>query len=62
MSAKEYINRRTVQEIKSLLDYTTLSVAEIAAQLHFLSSSYIVRYFKAQTGMTPVEYRKGSGE
>lgn len=57
MSAKGYVNRRTVQEIRNLLDYTSLSVAEIAVQLHFLSASYLVRYFKAQTGMTPLEYR-----
>ncbi len=60
MSAKGYINHRTVQEIKNLLDYTSLSAAEIAGQLHFLSPSYLVRYFRTQTGMTPMEYRKGT--
>lgn len=59
INAKGYINRRTIQEIKNLLTYTSLSVAEIAGQLHFMSPSYLVRYFKIQTGMTPIEYRKG---
>lgn len=57
MNVKEYINRRTVQEIKNLLDYTSASVAEIAGQLNFLSPSYLGRYFKVHAGMTPKEYR-----
>lgn len=56
-NVKSYINDRTVREIKQMLDYTSLSVAEIAENLHFLSSSYMVRYFKSQTGITPVQYR-----
>lgn len=56
-TAKGYLNNKTVQEIKNLLDYTSLSVAEIADSLHFLSASYLVRYFKAQTGSTPAQYR-----
>lgn len=56
-TAKGYINGKTVQEIKNLLDYTSLSVAEIADNLRFLSASYLVRYFKAQTGSTPAQYR-----
>lgn len=56
-SAKAYINDRIVREIKQMLDYTSLSVAEIAEQLHFLSASYLVRYFKSQTGNTPAQYR-----
>lgn len=61
LSAKGYLNNKIVQEIKNLLDYTTLSVAEIADNLHFLSASYLVRYFKAQTGSTPVQYRNRRG-
>ena len=56
-NAKAYINDRIVREIKQMLDYTSLSVAEIAENLHFLSSSYLVRYFRSQTGITPVQYR-----
>lgn len=56
-NAKSYINDRIIREIKQILDYTSLSVAEIAENLHFLSSSYMVRYFKSQTGITPVQYR-----
>lgn len=58
INVKGYVNNRIVQEIKNLLDYTSLSVAEIADQLNFQSSSYLVRYFKSQTGTTPLDYRK----
>lgn len=57
-NVKGYINDRTLQEIKSLLEYTSLSVAEIAERMHFQSSSYLVRYFKKQTGITPLQYRE----
>lgn len=58
MNAKGYINHRTLQEIKNLLEYTTLSAAEISERLHFLTPSYFVRYFRTRTGMTPMGYRK----
>lgn len=56
-NVKSYINNKTLQEIKNLLEYTSLSIAEIAEQMHFQSSSYLVRYFKKQTGITPLQYR-----
>lgn len=57
-NVKSYINNKTLQEIKNLLEYTSLSVAEIAEQMHFQSSSYLVRYFKKQVGITPLQYRE----
>ena len=57
VTVKEYLNRKTVQEIRSLLEYTSLSVAEIAERLHFDSASYLVRFFRKQTGMSPLQYR-----
>lgn len=56
-SAKEFIDRSAVLEIKLLLQSTDLSVQEIAYRLHFPDQSYLGRYFKKQTGTSPTEYR-----
>ncbi len=57
VSPKELINRQIVMEIKSLLTSTELSVKEIATLYNFESTSYLGRYFRRHTGMTPSEYR-----
>lgn len=56
-SAKEYIDRAVIAEIKILIQSTDLSVQEIAFKLHFPDQSYLGRYFKKHTGMSPSEYR-----
>lgn len=56
-SAKEFIDRSVVLEIKILLQSTDLSVQEIAYRLHFPDQSYLGRYFKKHTGESPTEYR-----
>lgn len=58
ISAKEFIDRAVIQEIKSLLHTTNLSIQEIAEQLNFPDQSYLGRYFKKQSGISPKEYRK----
>lgn len=57
-TAKLYIQRKVSEEAVRLLVYTSLAVTEIAEHLHFESSSYFVRFFKKQTGQTPLQYRK----
>lgn len=56
-TAKEYIDWQVVMAIKNYLTCTDLSIKCIAAQLNFDDSSYMCRFFKKQTGMSPVEYR-----
>ncbi len=56
-SAKEFIDRSVLLEIKMLLQSTDLSVQEIAYRLHFPDQSYLGRYFKKHTGESPTEYR-----
>lgn len=56
-SAKEFIDRAVVLEIKMLLQSTDLSVQEIAYRLHFPGQSYLGRFFKKHTGEAPTEYR-----
>lgn len=56
-SPKELIDRQITMEIKSLLTTTEMTVKEIAEHYGFESSSYLGRYFRRHTGMTPSEYR-----
>lgn len=58
-SPKGYIQSKIIQEAKTLLAYTDLSVAEIADFLHFESPSYFVRLFRQHTSLTPLQYRRG---
>ncbi len=61
-NAKAYINNKVVSEIKNLLDYTSLTVTEIATQLNFQSSNYLIRYFRLHTGLTPLQYRQRNSQ
>ena len=56
-SAKAYILDQLLSEACRLLRYTTLSVADIARQLHFDTATYLVRLFRKHIGQTPLEYR-----
>ncbi|CCH52667.1 transcriptional regulator, AraC family [Fibrisoma limi BUZ 3] len=46
-----------ILEAKLLLKNSQLSVAEIAAKLHFDDPAYFGRFFRQQTGQTPTAYR-----
>lgn len=62
MSSKQYIQDKVIQEAKRLIEYTTLSISEIAYNLHFSTVSYFVRSFHKHTGFTPREYREQIGK
>jgi len=51
------IKERVIIEAKVLLSSTGMSVREIADALHFQTDSFFCRYFKQETGMSPMEYR-----
>ncbi len=57
-SAKTYILDQILDEACRLLKYTTLSVTDISAQLHFETATYFVRLFRKYKGQTPLEYRQ----
>lgn len=57
-SAPEWISSFVILEAKNYLKYSDLDVKEIAYKLHFSSTPVFFRYFKAHTGLTPLEYRK----
>lgn len=56
-TSKSFILNRVIQEAKNLLNYTSLSVAEISSQLKFETPNYFVRLFRKYVGMTPKQYR-----
>lgn len=57
-SAKRHIQARVFLEAKRMLLYTEWSVDEIAARLHFRSASYFIKAFRADTGRTPLAFRR----
>ncbi|MCY4779989.1 AraC family transcriptional regulator [Sphingobacterium sp. UT-1RO-CII-1] len=56
--ASHFIQKQLVQEIKSRLLQTNDTIAMIAYKLHFTDDSYFNRFFKKQTGFTPLQLRK----
>lgn len=56
----QIIKAKQILETKRLLIYTSLSVSEIAHQMHFPDQSYFSRFFKRECGMTPQQFRKES--
>jgi AraC-like DNA-binding protein len=57
-STTKHISEQLFAEAKSLLSYTSYSVAEIADSLGFEYQSYFNRFFKKYAGVTPSDFRK----
>jgi AraC family transcriptional activator of pobA len=57
-TASEAIADMLVQEAKAVLRYTDTSVADISYQLNFSDPAGFNRFFREQTGQTPLAYRK----
>ncbi len=60
INTKLYIQNKLLLEAKKRLSYTSLSVSEISAYLGFENPSYFIRFFRNQTGSTPLRYRNGA--
>ncbi len=56
-TSSQIIKAKQLLEIKRLLAHTTFSVSEIANQLNFEDQSYFTKFFKRETGLTPIQYR-----
>ena len=54
---KALIDEQLTAELKVLLNNPALSIAEIASLCQFPDSSYLSRFFKKNTGISPKEYR-----
>ncbi|UXP32065.1 helix-turn-helix transcriptional regulator [Reichenbachiella agarivorans] len=57
-STSALISEYIIGEAKRLLDYTSMSVAQVAYELDFKDPSHFSKYFKRQCLITPQEYRK----
>ncbi len=55
---KQLIDEQLIAEAKVLLNEPHLSVTEIAEQLNFTDQSYLSRFFKKNTGISPKEFRQ----
>lgn len=53
----QYINNLRVSRAKAYLSTTKSSISEIALICGFKDSSYFIRFFRKNTGLTPKEYR-----
>ena len=56
ISLIDYINNIKINEAKSLLLYSDLSISDISTLLSFSSQSYFTYLFKKVCGITPTEY------
>ncbi len=57
-TAKDFINDRLLHTAMQLLTDASISVTHASRLLGFEYPQHFVRFFKAQTGKTPTEYRK----
>lgn len=57
-TAKSYISQRRVEEAKYLLKYTDEDVSSISYRLHFSEPTHFNKFFKKETGHTPLDFRK----
>ena len=58
-SAPDWIDSFVILEAKNMLKYSDKPIKEIVYALHFPNQSVFYKFFKAHTGQTPSEYRKG---
>ena len=57
-AAVEWIENYVTMELRVLLKNSSLSIKEIANEMNFPNQSFLGKYFKEHTGMTPSAYRK----
>jgi AraC family transcriptional activator of pobA len=57
-TAGDWIDEAVTLEAKVLLQNTSLTVAQVSDILNFSDQSVFGKFFKANTGLTPLDYRK----
>lgn len=61
-SPRDFILGRCLLEAKRLLAYSDLPIGDVARELGFEDQNYFARFFKAQSGRTPKEFRRNVWE
>ncbi|MCC9043693.1 AraC family transcriptional regulator [Myroides sp. M-43] len=57
MTLNQHIQNRLLLEAKRLIGFSDLNIQEISAELGYSEVNYFNRFFKKQTGMTPLGFR-----
>ncbi|MFN0177715.1 MAG: AraC family transcriptional regulator [Gemmatimonadales bacterium] len=57
-SAGDYLRARRVLEAKRALAFSGMTVQRIATALGFADPSYFCRFFRRETGLRPLDYRR----
>jgi AraC-like DNA-binding protein len=57
-SAGKWIDDSITLEAKVLLQNKTLTVSQVSGMLNFSDQSVFGKFFRANTGISPIEYRK----
>ena len=58
ISAKKYILNKHILEAKRILQYTNMTIDQIASYLNYENTTYFIRTFKENTNITPLRFRK----
>ncbi|MDR1513610.1 MAG: helix-turn-helix transcriptional regulator, partial [Propionibacteriaceae bacterium] len=53
-----YVTERRLRRAYLMLAHTDFSVVKVASELGFNQANYFARVFKAETGLSPSEYRR----
>ena len=61
-SAPEWIDAFVIMEAKNMLKYSDMPIKEVVYRLNFPNQSVFYKFFRKHTGLTPSDYRKGSGK
>jgi YesN/AraC family two-component response regulator len=56
----EYIGAKRVELAKALLNGTNASIRDVCDRSGFINYSYFFTYFKKNTGLTPMEFKKNT--
>lgn len=54
----DWIDNYVTMELRVMLKNTTKSIHEISVEMNFANQSFLGKYFKEHTGMSPSEYRR----
>jgi AraC-like DNA-binding protein len=57
-SFSDYLEEYKLEEAKRLLLHTSMTVAEIAAELNYTNAQNFIRFFSKSMGITPGKFRK----
>lgn len=58
LTALQWISGMVIADAKQKLRYSSMSIKEVAMSLNFPTQSFFGKYFKAQTGVGPKQFRK----